>query len=126
MTEGGFEVGEPERKTRGQEVGREDTLAGEQEVISHLAEGQARSEGGIVLYGSDLGNGPIPPGVDVSEVLLLREAGLQTETILQALARGPLERNAPGDLLALGRNPFEELEAFEDVRMVVRGGRLVS
>ena len=41
------------------------------------------------------------------------------------MARGPLQRNAPGDLLALGRNPFEELEAFEDLRLVVRGGRVV-
>jgi imidazolonepropionase-like amidohydrolase len=82
--------------------------------------------GGIILYGTDLGNGPVPPGVDLREVLLLREAGLDTETIIQAMARGPLQRNAPGDLLALGRNPFEELDAFEDIRLVVRGGRLVS
>ena len=82
--------------------------------------------GGMILYGTDLGNGPIPPGVDLREVLLLREAGLETETIIQAMARGPLQRNAPGDLLALGRNPFEELDAFEDIRLVVRGGRLVS
>ncbi|MGZ8579365.1 MAG: amidohydrolase family protein [Actinomycetota bacterium] len=82
--------------------------------------------GGVVLYGTDLGNGPVPPGVDLREVLLLREAGLDAETTLQAMARGPLQRNAPGDLLALGRNPFEELDAFEDIRLVVRGGRLVS
>ena len=82
--------------------------------------------GGMVLYGTDLGNGPIPPGIDVREVLLLREAGLETEAILQAMARGPLQRNAPGDLVAIGRNPFEELEAFEDLRLVVRGGRIVT
>lgn len=81
--------------------------------------------GGVVLYGSDLGNGPIPPGIDLREVLLLREAGLEAEAILQAMARGPLARNAPGDLVALARNPLEELEAFEDLRLVVRGGRLV-
>lgn len=80
--------------------------------------------GGVVLYGTDLGNGPIPPGVDVREVLLLAEAGLDPEEIVQAMARGPLERNAPGDLLALGRNPFEELDAFADVRLVVRAGRV--
>lgn len=85
-----------------------------------------REAGGIVLYGTDLGNGPIPPGVDLREILLLREAGLEVEAILQAMARGPLERGAPGDLLALGRNPFEELDAFDDVRLVVRGGRLVA
>ena len=82
--------------------------------------------GGIVLYGTDLGNGPIPPGVDLREVFLLREAGLDTEALVQAMARGPLQRNAPGDLLALGRNPFEELDAFADIRLVVRGGRLVA
>ncbi|HSD48298.1 MAG TPA: amidohydrolase [Actinomycetota bacterium] len=82
--------------------------------------------GGMVLYGTDLGNGPIPAGVDVREVLLLREAGLTAESILQAMARGPLQRNAPGDLLALGRNPFEELDAFAEVRLVVRGGRVVA
>lgn len=82
--------------------------------------------GGVVLYGTDLGNGPIPPGIDLREVLLLREAGLATEAVLQATARGPLQRNAPGDLIALGGNPFEELEAFGDLRLVVRGGRVVS
>lgn len=82
--------------------------------------------GGVVLYGTDLGNGPVPPGIDPREVFLLREAGLQTEAILQALARGPLQRNAPGDLIALDRNPFEELDALEDLRLVVRGGRLIT
>lgn len=85
-----------------------------------------REAGGVVLYGTDLGNGPIPPGVDLREVLLLREAGLTPEEILAAMARGPLQRNAPGDLIVLGRNPFEELEAFEDLRLVVRGGRIVG
>ncbi|HEU4356744.1 MAG TPA: amidohydrolase [Actinomycetota bacterium] len=82
--------------------------------------------GGMVLYGTDLGNGPIPPGVDVREVVLLRQAGLSVEEILQAMVRGPLQRNAPGDVLALARNPFEELDAFDDVRLVVRGGRVAA
>jgi imidazolonepropionase-like amidohydrolase len=80
----------------------------------------------MVLYGTDLGNGPVPPGIDLREVLLLREAGLEAEAILQAMARGPLQANAPGDLIALGRNPLEELDAFEDVRLVVRGGHVVT
>ncbi len=82
--------------------------------------------GGVVLYGTDLGNGPVPPGIDLREVLLLREAGLEPEAVLGAMARGPLRRGAPGDLIALGRNPLEELEAFEDLGLVVRGGRVVS
>ncbi len=82
--------------------------------------------GGEVRYGTDLGNGPIPPGVDVREALLLAEAGLGPEEVLQAMARGPLRRDAPGDLLVLGRNPLERLEALGDVRLVVRGGRVVA
>jgi imidazolonepropionase-like amidohydrolase len=82
--------------------------------------------GGMVLYGTDLGNGPVPPGIDVREILLLREAGLGNEAILQAVALGPLRKGARGDLIALGRNPLEELEAFGDLRLVVRGGRVVA
>lgn len=82
--------------------------------------------GGLVLYGTDLGNGPIPPGIDLTEVLLLREAGLETEPILQAMARGPLGKGAPGDLIALARNPFEELDAVDDLKLVIRAGRVVS
>jgi imidazolonepropionase-like amidohydrolase len=82
--------------------------------------------GGVVLYGTDLGNGPVPPGIDVREVLLLREAGLQDEAIVRSMSLGPLKKSAQGDLIALGRNPFEELEAFTDLRLVVRGGRVVA
>ncbi|MGQ0671057.1 MAG: amidohydrolase family protein [Actinomycetota bacterium] len=81
--------------------------------------------GGRVIYGTDLGNGPIPPGIHVRELQLLREAGLQAEEILEALVRGPLEPGAPADLIALGRNPLEELEAFGDLRLVTRAGRVI-
>ena len=84
------------------------------------------ASGGVILYGTDLGNGPVPPGIDLREVLLLREAGLETEAILQAMAPGPLQRNAPGDLIALGRDPFEDLDALGDPRLVVRGGLVVA
>lgn len=41
--------------------------------------------GGTVLYGTDLGNGPLPPALNVRELHLLVEAGLDTETLLRAL-----------------------------------------
>jgi imidazolonepropionase-like amidohydrolase len=82
--------------------------------------------GGLVLYGTDLGNGPIPPGIDLREAFLLREAGLGTEAILQAMARGPLQKSAPADLIALARDPFDELDALDDLKLVVRGGRVVT
>jgi imidazolonepropionase-like amidohydrolase len=82
--------------------------------------------GGRVLYGTDLGNGPIPPGIDPNEVLLLRESGLDTEAILVAMVRSPLRKGAPADLIALRRNPFEEVDAIGDLKLVVRAGRVVA
>lgn len=81
--------------------------------------------GGRVLYGTDLGNGPIPPGIDVREVLLLAEAGLDPEGLLRAMTRAPLEPGAPADLIGLDRNPFEDPAALGDVRFVMRAGRVV-
>jgi imidazolonepropionase-like amidohydrolase len=84
------------------------------------------SAGGAVLYGTDLGNGAIPPGIDLREVLLLAEAGLSNEAVLRAITRAPLERGGPADVIALTGSPFEDLEVFEDVLFVMRGGRVVS
>lgn len=80
--------------------------------------------GGSVIYGTDLGNGAIPPGIHMREVLLLREAGLEPEEILQAMVRAPLDAYAPADLIVLARDPLEDLGAFEDVRTVIRAGRI--
>ncbi len=82
--------------------------------------------GGTVIYGTDLGNGPIPAGIHTREVLLLREAGLEPEEVLQAMVRAPLDLDAPADLIALGRSPLDDPSAFDDLRLVVREGRVVS
>jgi imidazolonepropionase-like amidohydrolase len=82
--------------------------------------------GGTVIYGTDLGNGPIPAGIHTREVLLLRDAGLEPEEILQAMVRAPLDLDAPADLIALGRSPLDDPSAFDDLRMVVRAGRVIS
>jgi imidazolonepropionase-like amidohydrolase len=79
--------------------------------------------GGDVVYGTDLGNGAIPPGIHVRELELLREAGLSTDRILAAIVRAPLVAGAPADLLVLGSEPFDRLDAFADRRLVVRSGR---
>jgi imidazolonepropionase-like amidohydrolase len=85
-----------------------------------------RAAGGTVVYGSDLGNGAIPPGIDVREVLLLRETvGMTADEILQALVVGPLEAGAPADLIALARDPREDLTALGDLMLVIRAGRLI-
>jgi imidazolonepropionase-like amidohydrolase len=82
----------------------------------------ARS-GGRVAYGTDLGNGPIPPGIHVGEVLHLRRAGLSPEHVLEALIFRPLAQDEPADLVGLGGNPLEDLNALSNLRLVIRSGR---
>ncbi len=81
--------------------------------------------GGAVSYGTDLGNGAIPPGIHTRELLWIRDAGLTNDQVLSALTRSPIVRDAPADLVALGSNPLEELTAFDDIRLVIRSGRVV-
>lgn len=86
-----------------------------------------RAFGGQVVYGTDLGNGTIPPGVHVREALLLHEAIRMTrEDVLTAMTAAPLAPGTPADLVVLGSDPLERLEALADIRLVVRAGRVVS
>jgi len=82
--------------------------------------------GGTVIYGTDLGNGPIPPGIDLRELRLLLDAGLTHDEILRALTRAPIEPGAPADLIVLDGDPLADLGAFERISMVLRAGRVVS
>lgn len=81
--------------------------------------------GGTVIYGTDLGNGAIPPGIHTRELQLMVEAGLEFEEVLEAMVRAPIEPGAPADLLVLDRNPLDDLTAFERIRAVIRSGRVV-
>ena len=81
--------------------------------------------GGQVIYGTDLGNGSIPPGIHTQEVLLLRDAGLEPEEILSAMVRAPMDLDAPADLIALGRSPLDDLTAFDHLQLVVRAGKVI-
>jgi imidazolonepropionase-like amidohydrolase len=82
--------------------------------------------GGTIVYGTDLGNGDIPPGIHTREALLIREAGLEPEEVLETMIRAPLEPDAPADLVALAASPLEDLAALDDVRTVIRAGRVVG
>jgi imidazolonepropionase-like amidohydrolase len=79
--------------------------------------------GGGVAYGTDLGNGPIPPGIHLGEAGHLARAGLGPHEVLAAMTFRPLAAGEPGDLVALGADPLEDLSALADVRLVIRGGR---
>jgi imidazolonepropionase-like amidohydrolase len=80
--------------------------------------------GGSVSYGTDLGNGSIPPGIHVRELQLLVEAGLEFEEVLEAMIRAPIEPGAPADLIGLAANPLDDLLAFADIPLVIRAGRI--
>ena len=81
--------------------------------------------GGKVLYGTDLGNGPIPAGIDAREARLLADAGMSKAQVLAAMIGGRLQPGAQADFVCLEGDPFEDLSALERVRVVARGGRLV-
>jgi imidazolonepropionase-like amidohydrolase len=80
------------------------------------------SAGGRVRYGTDLGNGPIPPGIHAGETLHLAEAGLSPEAILRAMTPGPLQAGTTADVIGLRSDPFEDGDAFRRAALVVRGG----
>lgn len=78
--------------------------------------------GGRVRYGTDLGNGPIPPGVHLGEVRHVAEAGLETAAILRSMTLSPIRVGAEADLVGVAGDPFEDLGALGRVGLVIRGG----
>lgn len=52
-------------------------------AIAHL--GAFAAHGGRVLYGTDLGNGPLPLGVNRRELLALQEAGIRGDALVASL-----------------------------------------
>jgi cytosine/adenosine deaminase-related metal-dependent hydrolase len=58
---------------------------------------QFLSYGGSVRYGTDLGNGPLPPAINPREIRLLQSAGLSPAEILTSMA-GPGIAWIPGGL----------------------------
>jgi imidazolonepropionase-like amidohydrolase len=46
--------------------------------------------GGTVRYGTDLGNGPLPPGVNPREIRALQSAGLSPAAVLAAMTENDL------------------------------------
>ena len=57
--------------------------ADQDRAVDNLA--RFRAAGGRVLYGTDLGNGPLPPTLNLREIGLLVDAGLTDDDLLAAL-----------------------------------------
>lgn len=91
-------------------------------VVDNLA--RFATAGGRVRYGTDLGNGPIPPGIHSGEAHHLAAAGLGAGAILDAMTLAPLRVGADADLVGLAGNPFDDLAVLARVRLVVRTGRV--
>ena len=79
--------------------------------------------GGTVTYGTDLGNGHIPPGIHVGEIWHLRRAGLTPQQLLETVTFRPLAEGELADVVVLGGNPLEDLNAYGSVKFVLRAGR---
>ena len=90
--------------------------------------------GGTLLYGTDFGVPGIPPGVDVEELRLMRQAGLSSLDVLRnATSRaaavlpvsnaGRLRPGAPADLAVVSGDPTRDLARLGTVPLflVVRG-----
>jgi imidazolonepropionase-like amidohydrolase len=82
------------------------------------------SAGGRIRYGTDLGNGAIPPGIHAGEVAHMAAAGLSPERILAAMTFGPLREGVESSLVGLAGNPLHDLTAFGRVELVVTRGRV--
>lgn len=61
--------------------------------------------GGTVLYGTDMGNGPTPVGLNPSEVAALHAAGLDDDAVLRALAPADPRDPATALLFFPGESP---------------------
>ena len=95
-----------------------------------------REAGGEVLYGSDLGNGGTAPGIEVGEVELMLAAGMTPAEVLASatadpafylgLDTGRLEVDRVADLVVLGGDPLRDPRAYDDVRLVMASGEMVS
>ncbi|WP_344250014.1 amidohydrolase family protein [Isoptericola hypogeus] len=77
--------------------------------------------GGTVAYGTDLGNGPLPAGLNVRELRALAAAGLESAALLRALVSRPVPGAAtfvPGPPLDPRTDPDELVDRLADARVV--------
>lgn len=97
--------------------------------------GRFAAAGGRIVYGTDLGNTGVRPGIDPTEVRALARAGLDARSIIAsatagaARALGLQDRGAiaPGrtaDLIAVDGAPTEDIENLFKICFVMRGGHI--
>jgi imidazolonepropionase-like amidohydrolase len=101
-----------------------------------VANAKQVQDGGVTLAaGTDVGNpGKLHGPSFYRELALLREAGLSPMEVLIAATRnaaramgreaevGTLESGKAADLVALSADPLEDVQNYERVRWVIKGG----
>ena len=95
--------------------------------------------GGKVVLGSDNGGGSadFEPGIPMSDLDQMAEAGLDPMDVLVASTRnaahvcgldgkvGTLTPGLAADILVVAGNPLDDLRALEQIRLVVHGGTII-
>ena len=96
-----------------------------------------RDAGGVVVFGTDLGNTGTTAGIAVAEVAALQEAGMTPEDVIAAATEvaadhlgladtGRLRAGAAADIVALRRSPMDDPAAYDDIAFVIAGGEVVG
>lgn len=99
--------------------------------LSTVARYAAR--GGLVLYGTDMGNPPVPGGIDAEEIRSLGETLGSLEAALASATssaagwlglddRGRIEPGARADVVVVAGDPRTDVRALERVSLVMRAG----
>ncbi|WP_328387310.1 amidohydrolase family protein [Nocardia sp. NBC_00416] len=83
------------------------------------------SAGGTVRYGTDLGNGPLPIGVNIREIAALTDAGLSPVEILRAITGAPLRPGATADVSVVPADPTADPAVLGQAKAVLKAGRPV-
>lgn len=89
-------------------------------AVDNLA--RFHSAGGRVLYGTDLGNGPLPEALNLRELALLAAAGLGDDDLLAALTDPwPSAEHRTGSVTEVPDGPGPLLERLASARVVPGG-----
>jgi hypothetical protein len=94
--------------------------ADQDRAVDNLA--RFRAAGGRVLYGTDLGNGPLPAALNLRELGLLADAGLSDDELLAALTDPWPHPSVPTlDLTEVPDGPAPLLERLASAHVVREG-----
>jgi imidazolonepropionase-like amidohydrolase len=98
--------------------------------------GRAYKKGVRIAFGTDAG--VFPHGLNALECVFLARAGMSNEAILQSATihaaemlqiehlAGTITPGKRADLIALKGNPLQNIETLQDIRWVMKGGKIIK